>query len=347
MDLKEYTKPEYYRNRELSWIGFNERVLSEARDKSIPLFERLKFLSITASNLDEFFMIRVASLKDMVHAKYTKPDIAGLSPKEQLAMLAPVTRNLIQTQYSTYNRSLLPALRKAGLVVVESHEAMTKEQKAFTDQYFEESIYPVLTPMAMDSARPFPLVRNKTLNIGALILKKGKKEKEELEFATVQVPSVLPRIVEIPCQKEGKKAVILLEEIIERNIGKLFLSNQVVCACPYRIIRNADLTIDEDEAADLLSEIQKQIKKRQWGEVIRLDVDEKMDSRLLKILKTEFRMKEEDIYAVNGPLDLTFLMKMYGLEGFEELKTPAYVPPPVPQMMTEEDIFTQIRRQDI
>ena len=282
MDLKEYTKPEYYRNRELSWIGFNERVLSEARDKTIPLFERLKFLSITASNLDEFFMIRVASLKDMVHAKYTKPDIAGLSPKEQLSMLAPVTKNLIQMQYSTYNRSLLPALKKAGLVVVESHENMTKEQKIFTDQYFEETIYPVLTPMAMDSARPFPLVRNKTLNIGALILKKGKKEKEELEFATVQVPSVLPRIVEIPCQKEGKKAVILLEEIIERNIGKLFLSNQVVCTCPYRIIRNADLTIDEDEAADLLSEIQKQIKKRQWGEVIRLDVDEKMDDRLLK-----------------------------------------------------------------
>ena len=347
MDLREYIKPQYYCNRELSWMGFNERVLSEARDKSIPLFERLKFLSITASNLDEFFMIRVASLKDMVHAKYTKPDIAGLSPKEQLTQLAPATRNLIQTQYSTYNRSLLPALKKEGLIVVESHEDMNKEQKAFADQYFEETIYPVLTPMAMDSARPFPLVRNKTLNIGALIAKKGKKEKEELEFATVQVPSVLPRIVEIPCQKEGKKAIILLEEIIERNIGKLFLSNQVVCTCPYRIIRNADLTIDEDEAADLLSEIQKQIKKRQWGEVIRLDVDEKMDPRLLKILKTEFHMKEEDIYAVNGPLDLTFLMKMYGLEGFEELKTPSYTPAPVPQMMTEEDIFSQIRRQDI
>ena len=337
MDLREYIKPQYYCNRELSWMGFNERVLSEARDKSIPLFERLKFLSITASNLDEFFMIRVASLKDMVHAKYTKPDIAGLSPKEQLTQLAPATRNLIQTQYSTYNRSLLPALKKEGLIVVESHEDMNKEQKAFADQYFEETIYPVLTPMAMDSARPFPLVRNKTLNIGALIAKKGKKEKEELEFATVQVPSVLPRIVEIPCQKEGKKAIILLEEIIERNIGKLFLSNQVVCTCPYRIIRNADL----------ISEIQKQIKKRQWGEVIRLDVDEKMDPRLLKILKTEFHMKEEDIYAVNGPLDLTFLMKMYGLEGFEELKTPSYTPAPVPQMMTEEDIFSQIRRQDI
>lgn len=156
MDLKEYLKPEYYRNRELSWMGFNERVLSEARDKSIPLFERLKFLSITASNLDEFFMIRVASLKDMVHAKYTKPDIAGLSPKEQLAQLAPATRNLIQTQYSTYNRSLLPALKKEGLIVVESHEDMNKEQKAFTDQYFEETIYPVLTPMAMDRQDRFP-----------------------------------------------------------------------------------------------------------------------------------------------------------------------------------------------
>ena len=347
MDFKAYTKPEYYRNRELSWLGFNERVLSEARDKSLPLFERLKFLSITASNLDEFFMIRVASLKDMVHAKYTKPDIAGLSPKEQLAELAPVLREFIQMQYSTYNRSLLPGLKKAGLVVVEKHESLNKEQKEFVDRYFDDTIYPVLTPMAMDSARPFPLIRNKTLNIGALIAKKNKKNKEELEFATVQVPSVLPRIVEIPCEKEGKKAVVLLEEVIERNIGKLFLSNQVVCACPYRIIRNADLTIDEDEAADLLNEIQKQLKKRQWGEVIRLDVNEKMDARLLNILKTEFKMKEEDVFAVNGPLDLTFLMKMYGLEGFEDLKITQHVPAPVPQMMTEEDIFTQIRRQDI
>ena len=199
----------------------------------------------------------------------------------------------------------------------------------------------------MDSARPFPLIRNKTLNIGALIAKKSKKEKEELEFATVQVPSVLPRIVEIPAGKDNKKAVILLEEIIERNIGKLFLSNHVVCACPYRIIRNADLTIDEDEAADLLNEIQKQLKKRQWGEVIRLDVEERMDERLLKILKTEFDMKEEDVFAINGPLDLTFLMKMYGLEGFDHEKYKPYVPAPVPEMMTEEDIFTQIRRQDI
>ncbi|OUN31975.1 MULTISPECIES: RNA degradosome polyphosphate kinase [unclassified Blautia] len=347
MDFKAYTKPEYYRNREISWLGFNERVLSEAKDKNIPLFERLKFLSITASNLDEFFMVRVASLKDMVHAKYTKPDIAGMTPKEQLKALAPEVKSLIQAQYNTYNRSLIPALKKAGVKVVEKHEDFSEEQKEFVDRYFEEAVYPVLTPMAMDSARPFPLIRNKTLNIGALIAKKGKKEKEELEFATVQVPSVLPRIIEIPGDKKDKTTVVLLEEIIERNIGKLFLSNPVVCACPYRIIRNADLTIDEDEAADLLTEIEKQLKKRQWGEVIRLDVEEKMDPRLLRILKIEFDMKEEDIHYINGPLDLTFLMKMYKLEGFDDLKVEPYVPAPVKEMMTDEDIFTQIRRQDI
>ena len=260
MDLKDYIKPEYYWNRELSWIKFNERVLSEARDKSLPLFERLKFLSITASNLDEFFMIRVASLKDMVHAKYTKPDIAGMTPKEQLKELSVVTKELVETQYNTYNRSLLPALNKVGLHVVEKHEDLTKEQKEYVDRYFEESVYPVLTPMAMDSARPFPLIRNKTLNIGALISKKDKKGREELEFATVQVPSVLPRIVMLPEDKKGNTVVILLEQVIERNIGKLFLSNEVACTCPYRIMRNADLTIDEDEAADLLKEIQKQLK---------------------------------------------------------------------------------------
>lgn len=347
MDLKDYIKPEYYWNRELSWIKFNERVLSEARDKSLPLFERLKFLSITASNLDEFFMIRVASLKDMVHAKYTKPDIAGMTPKEQLKELSVVTKELVETQYNTYNRSLLPALNKVGLHVVEKHEDLTKEQKEYVDRYFEESVYPVLTPMAMDSARPFPLIRNKTLNIGALISKKDKKGREELEFATVQVPSVLPRIVMLPENKKGNTVVILLEQVIERNIGKLFLSNEVACTCPYRIMRNADLTIDEDEAADLLKEIQKQLKKRQWGEVIRLEVEDKMDERLLNILKMEFEIKEEDIFQINGPLDLTFLMKMYGMDGFEEYRNKPYTPALVPAMMTDEDIFTQIRRGDI
>ena len=348
MDIKKFEKPEYFGNRELSWLKFNDRVLSEARDKSLPLFERLKFLSITASNLDEFFMVRVASLKDQVHAGYSKTDIAGLTAKEQLKKISAQTHDLVHMQYTTLNRSLLPALAKSGMHLVVEHELLNKEQEEFVDRYFEDNVYPVLTPMAMDSSRPFPLIRNKTLNIGALISKKDKKKgKEQLEFATVQVPSVLPRVVQIPSAKKGDTTVILLEEIIERNIEKLFLSYDVVCAHPYRIMRNADLTIDEDEAEDLLVEIQKQLKKRQWGEVIRLEVQEKMDERLLKILKTEFEIKEDDIFEISGPLDLTMLMKVYGQEGFDKYRTPRYVPAPVPQFQEEKDIFKVIRQGDV
>ena len=209
-----------------------------------------------------------------------------------------------------------------------------------------ENVYPVLTPMAVDSSRPFPLIVNKTLNLGALLKKKGEKD-AELEFATVQVPSVLPRIISIPAGKDGGKAVILLEDVIAGNMDKLFLSYDILCVHPYRIMRNADLTIDEDEASDLLEEIQKQLKKRQWGEVIRLEVDEKVDKRLLKILKKEFAIKEDGIYRIGGPLDLTFLMKMYGLDGFDAYKTPKYTPQPVPELNGCADIFEAIRKGDI
>ena len=340
----DFYDPKYYTNRELSWILFDHRVLSEARDKSIPLFERLKFLSITASNLDEFFMIRVASLQDMVNAKYQKPDIAGLTPKEQLAALDPAIHDLVALQYSTYNRSLVPKLQQNGLQIIGRHADLTKKEAAFVDKYFEESVYPVLTPMAVDSSRPFPLIRNKTLNIAALVRKKNSGE--ELEFATVQVPSVLSRIVELP--SEGKiRKIILLEEIIERNMHKLFLNYDIVCAYSFRIMRNADLTIEEDEAADLLKEIEKQLKKRQWGEVIRLEVAAHCDKRLLKILVDELQMKEQNIYAIDGPLDLTVLMKLYGLEGFDHLKTPKYTPQQVPQLPPGCKIFDEIRKGDI
>ena len=348
MEKTDFTKTEYYRNRELSWLAFNERVLSEARDKNIPLFERLKFLSITASNLDEFFMIRVASLKDMVNAGYTKKDIAGLTAQEQLDQIGEEAHKLVSLQYSTYSRSLLPMLRQHGLNVIQEHEELTEEQGEFVDRYFRDNVYPVLTPMAVDSSRPFPLIRNKTLNIGALLSKKNQEGKEkELEFATVQVPSVLPRIVPLPHGKDGSRNVILLEEIIERNMQQLFLSYDIVCASPYRVMRNADLTIEEDEAADLLKEIQKQLKKRQWGEVIRLEVEERIDKRLLKLLRKEFDIRDEAIYKINGPLDLTFLMKMYGLEGFDDLKNPKHVPAPVKELPSDCDIFEQIRKGDI
>lgn len=336
---------EKFRNRELSWLDFNYRVLSEARDKEIPLFERLKFLSITASNLDEFFMIRVASLKDMVHVKYTKPDIAGMKPTEQLSKICQVTHEMVSLQYSTYNRSFIPLLKQNQLIIINRYEDLTEKQSGYADHYFMTEVYPVLTPMAVDSSRPFPLIRNKTLNIGALIC--AEEKGEELEFATVQVPSVLPRIVTIPSSDEGSTTIILLEEIIEKNINKLFLNYKVICAHPYRIMRNADLTIEEEDAADLLKEIQKKLKKRQWGEVIRLEVEDSMDKRLLKTLKKEFDVGDSDIYKINGPLDLTFLMRACSMEGFEHLKNKPYTPQPVKELNQDEDIFTQIRRQDI
>ncbi len=346
MGDKKLGNPENFYNRELSWLLFDKRVLSEACDKQIPLFERLKFLSITASNLDEFFMVRVASLKDMVNAGYTKPDIAGLTPKEQLALIGEEAHKLVSLQYETYNKTILPQLKTNGLHVISGHERLSDEQGQFIDRYFEENVYPVLTPLAVDSSRPFPLIRNKTLNIGALLRKKKAQKEDELEFATVQVPSVLPRFVLLP-KKDDVQSVILLEEIIERNIHKLFLNYDIVTACPYRIMRNADLTIEEDEAEDLLKEIEKQIKKRQWGQAIRLEIEQGMDKRLLKLIRRELGVTDTDIYEIDGPLDLTFLMKMYGLEGFEEHKNKSYTPQSVPEIEDGKSIFECIRQQDI
>lgn len=343
---KDYLKPEYYENRELSWLKFNGRVLNEARDKTIPLLERLKFVSITSSNLDEFFMVRVASLKDMVHAGYKKKDIAGMSAIEQLEAINKDTRALVEAQYSTYNRSLVPLMKTNGIEIIDQFENLTKKQEEYVDRYFEENVYPVLTPMAVDASRPFPLIRNKTLNIAALLSKKGDA-KGEVEFATVQVPSVLSRIIQIPARKDGMRSFILLEQIIERNINQLFLNYDVLCAYPYRIMRNADLSIDEDEAEDLLQEIQKQLRKRQWGEVIRLEVEDGIDKRLLNILKEELHIQQEAIYKIGGPLDLTFLMKMYGLEECDALRYASYKPQRVPQIVQGEDIFEEIRKGDI
>ncbi len=341
-----YEDPGNYSNRELSWVLFDKRVLSEAKDKNNPLFERLKFLSITASNLDEFFMVRVASLKDMVNAGYDKPDIAGMKPLQQLQALNTVTHELVEQQYSVYNKSLVPQLRTNGLKVIERHELLTEKEAAYVDSYYEENVYPVLTPMAVDSSRPFPLIRNKSLNIGALVRKKDGDG--SLEFATVQVPSVLSRIVLLPSEEGKEKKVILLEEIIERNIHKLFLNYDFVCAHPFRIMRNADLSIEEDEAEDLLKEIEKQLKKRQWGQAIRLEVEKGMDRRLLEIIERELSITQDDIYWIDGPLDLTFLMKMYGLPGFEHLKEKNYAgPQPIPDLPADCNIFEQIRKKDI
>lgn len=339
------TQNERFTNRELSWLAFNKRVLSEAKDNHLPLMERLKFLSITASNLDEFFMVRVASLKDQVNAGYTKKDIAGMTSKEQIDAILKETHKFTTAQYNTYNRSFLPSLKKNGLKIVTEFEKLTEEQADYVDNYFQKEVFPVLTPMAVDSSRPFPLIRNRSLNIGALLM--DKKKKGTIDFATVQVPSVLPRVVTIPTDGDNCTTVILLEQIIEKNIQKLFLNYRVLCQDPFRVMRNADLSIDEDEAADLLIEIEKQLKKRQWGEAIRLEVEDNIDKRLLKTLRKEFNLSEDAIFKINGPLDLTFLMKVYDIEGFDHLKEPKYIPQQPKMLDASRDLFEQIREHDI
>ena len=169
MNKSIYLKPQYFYNRELSWLSFDYRILGEAQDKTIPLLDRLKFLSITASNLDEFYMVRVASLKDMVHAEYDKKDIAGMTPSKQLEEISKVTHEFMRDQYRTYNNSLIPALKKEGITILSHHEDLSRKQAKFVDDYFKSEVYPVLTPMAVDSSRPFPLIRNRSLNIGAIL----------------------------------------------------------------------------------------------------------------------------------------------------------------------------------
>ncbi|MBO1870826.1 RNA degradosome polyphosphate kinase [Lachnoanaerobaculum sp. Marseille-Q4761] len=357
--MEKFDNVEYFTNRELSWLKFNIRVLNEAKDDDVKLFERLKFLSITSSNLDEFFMVRIASLKDMVEADYKKKDISGMSADKQLNVLAKETHNFVKKQYEIYNRSLLPLLKKEKLHIVSHEDELTVSESAFINEYFDEVVYPVLTPMAVDASRPFPLVRNKTLNIAALIRKRkdetAKKKKKDvylgnvdgdMDFAMVQVPSVLPRVVEIPTESDERK-LIYLEDIIEKNIDKLFLNYEVISAATFRVMRNAEFKLDEDEALDLLVEIKKKLKKRQWGEAIRLEVEERTDPSLLAFLKNELKVGEEDIFRINGPLDLTVLMKIYSLEGFERLKDKKHIPVSNPRFIDCEDIFEEIKKKDI
>ena len=342
----------YYVNRELSWLKFNQRILNEARDKNLPILERIKFLAITASNLDEFFMVRVASLKDMVNADYTKKDLAGLTPKEQLDQIHTEAKAFMEQQCITYHRSLLPLLEKNNIIIIDQYEDLSEEQEKYIDQYFTNEVYPVLTPLAVDASRPFPLVANKSLNIAGLVKPKANSkllgehmESEEYEFITVQVPSGLPRLVSIP-GGEGQDCFILLEQIIEKNLSKLFLNYNVVCAYPYRIMRNADLSIDEDDASDLLKEIQKSLKMRQWGEVIRLEVESSIDKRVLKFLRDNLSVSKEAVYKINGPMDFTFFMKLYGIEGYDQLRYKPYIPQ-MPRQLSGKDIFEAIQEKDI
>ena len=244
----------YMQNRELSWLTFNERVLDQGADETVPLLERLQFVSIFWSNLQEFFMVRVASLVDMAHAGYKKKDLCGMTAGEQLDAVRAATHDFVDRQYSTLNRSLLTVLEKNGIKIVDSYKDLTGEQSDYVDTYFKEKVFPVLTPMAVDASRPFPHIANKSLNIAALItpgkngsrLLKDIEKQGDISFATVTVPSGLPRLVALPADSDRESAYIFLEQIIEKNMSKLFLNYNVICTFPYRVMRNADFELDEE-----------------------------------------------------------------------------------------------------
>ena len=331
---------ENYINRELSFLEFNQRVLDQARDMSNPLFERFRFASIVTSNLDEFYMIRYGSLSDQIAAGLTKTDPSGLTPEEQTRAIDERSRTLQRDLYTVYNDELLPRAQKVDFKFLRL-EDLKATQLAYIDELYDGSIFPVLTPMVIDSSRPFPLIMNNTLNIALNLL-----DQEGRSFlGTVQVPSVLDRFYVIPSDK-GKQ-ILLLEDIIKLHLRQLFDSYKVQDMASYKVTRNADLEYDEDDAQDLLMVIKETLKQRKWGRVLKLEVEDGISDGLLQMLIDRFEIDSTNVFQLDGPLDLTFLSKIAGLPGYEELKFPPIEAFPVPELMEDPDIFRAIAKQDI
>lgn len=335
MDLN---KSELYLNRELSWLDFNLRVLEEAQDKTNPILERVKFLAITASNLDEFFMVRVSGLMDQVVAEVNRKDPAGLNPSEQLLAISKKVHDMVSKQYSCLNRSLLPQLESNNLKLI-TYGKMNKVQKEFIKEYFKSTLFPIVTPMAIDQSRPFPLLGNKTLNFIV------EMESEEPLYAVVQVPSVVPRIIELPTDTELRQ-FILLENVLKHFISQFFEGNKVRSAYNFRITRNSDLEIDEDESQDLLAEIEKSIKRRKWGDPVRLEVEKGICKESYNFLKEKLELDEEDIYVINGPLDLTIGFSIASIKNCQHLCDKPISSQPVINFI-DADIFEAIKKEDI
>lgn len=333
-----FNNPEYFISRELSWLEFNERVMEEARDKKNPLLERFKFLSIVTSNLDEFFMVRVGSLYDQVHAGIDKKDAAGLTPKQQLKKVTARAHTMMEEEYSIYNKSLLPQLKKAGIVLV-SPSDLSEAEQVYLKEFFNQEVYPVLTPMAVDSSRPFPLIYNRSLNIALLIERDG----ENNTFATVQVPSVLSRLVPLI----EKDRYILLEDVIRIHLDAIFPQQNILSSAYYRITRNADMAIHEEDAPDLLLEMEQSVKRRKWGQAVRLEVEKQIDKRILAYLQDRLDVPERDVYEISGPLDLSFVSKLSKIPGYTHLQYAGLQPQTPQDLLGETDIFEAIRSKDI
>lgn len=336
---KLYSSPKLpYHNRELSWLDFNSRVLEEAFEKENPVLERVKFLAITASNLDEFFMVRVAGVMDRMHSKPKEIDASGMTPEKQFEKLTEKIHEFSKKQYSCLHRSILPALKKQKLEFLTIKE-LSKVQKQEVDEYFEKFIFPVLTPLAVDTSRPFPLLANKSLNIAVRLSKDGDNI-----FAVVQVPSILLRYFEV--SSDNGRKFVLLENIIIDKLSELFELYEIQACCPFRITRDSDLDIDE-EADDLLEEIERSIKKRKRGDPVRLEIISKCDESLKDFLVDMLDVSSKEIYEVPGPIDLTFFSKFGGLDGLDNLRFKPIEPvnPPA-DFFGYDDMFEAIREKD-
>ncbi|OLN22369.1 RNA degradosome polyphosphate kinase [Domibacillus antri] len=340
--------PQYYNNRELSWLNFNQRVLQESSDLNNPLLERMKFLAIFSSNLDEFFMVRVAGLKDLVKAGFNKPENkAGLTPKQQLKAISVKAHELVHTQNRVLTEEILPALEEEGFHLLKP-DVLNEEQKAFLQEYFDNEVFPVLTPMAIDAYRPFPMLLNKSLNL-VVMLENDEPEAEMERVAIVQVPSVLDRAIEVPSDAKGG-TFVLLEDVLDYFIDRIFQGYTVKNVNMFRITRNADMEIHEEGARDLLLEIEKELKKRKWGAAVRLEIkSQDLDRHVLDYLLDELEIHYKDVYEIDGPIDLTFLFpftkKLSLLR--EDLTYETFIPQLPEDLSSREDLFEKTLQQDV
>lgn len=355
MDVKNHR---YYLNRELSWLQFNRRVLQEAVDPNNPLLEKLKFLAITSSNLDEFFMIRVAGLKHQKENGVKRRDIANMTPEEQLEAISDTCQRLVARQYR-YLKMILKELETEGLYFIRPEDASPRQMK-WLDDYFEREIFPVVTPMAVDSSHPFPFLASKSLNI-ALLLERNERDMTldeendiDVKTAIVPVPSVLPRIVRLPDNPENpsRHDFIFLEQVLCHFAARLFIGFDLLEARPFRITRDADLNLDEEDAQDLVVEVEKQLKKRQRGEAVRLEFERGTSRFMCRFMTSEMNLGSEDMYEIDGPLDVTAFFSFCGIKGYDNLRYPEAHPHRPWSMIqlgkdSEKNIFDMIREKDL
>jgi len=338
-----------YINRDLSWLEFNRRVLEEAEDAGTPLLERLGFLSIVQSNLDEFMSVRVAGLQAQSKAGYAKTDFTGYTPQGLIKRLMKRSVRMVREQYRTY-RELLRLLAKEG-VSLSTYADLNDDQKLALTEYFKRIVYPVLTPMAVDQSRPFPLVHSKELYL-AVVLKgeQGEEDEEDSTYcAIVQVPSILARTVVVPGRKNSRKLIyLLLEDLIKEHIGLLFSGYQVEAVHAFRATRNSDLTPNEEGAEDLLQEIEKELRRRQRGLPVRLEAEKGIHPDALELLQDELELSEAFIDEIDGPLDLGFLSKFVAaLPNYDHLRYPKYEPVYPEEFDDTDDILPILRERDV